>query len=610
MHEYGVTMVKNSKLDFKSVGELTSAGYTFVVDFYQRGYRWSADDVWTLVEDISSYDGAYFLQPIIVKRQDNPNSFELVDGQQRLTTLNLILDIAKPGTKFNLHYMRNADGSPNDGDNNLDKLFKKAASNKLKALYSADNQNLYEKLKAKLESVYFVIYDIGEASGYEIFNKINAGKIILADCELIKAFILYSMKNRWSSDEKSDFLKSWNTALNHVCDNGFYGFILGKRFEKIGKAHLYSRLDVMIAELFSMSDEDWKNAYPIFKVFESYVKQTSYDGIRTFIDEFRRLDERLYSAYKDDAVFHYVGAALSMNRAASIHELFCEYGANDTRLLKCRDLSGRNAFIGAVKGRIRNLLSSYGIGEQASCESIKDAISNWKKSESSKVRDLLLLHNVFIELNRHKRFSFYSFFNERWEIEHINPDTDNSDNKDFIKGLYLYLREGQSIPDEKSMDLYITERYKEIISENARNTIDEAIKTKAWTGPDNVVENIDSRLAEVDAANVAKEYFFKEYVTTYSSEDKQDLWNLVLLDKSTNAGIQNKFFLEKRNRVLANEKKGAYVLPGTAYAFMKAYSKSLAHPFQWDMMSDGNAYVDNIAQVIFYNLYKGGDSNE
>ncbi len=66
------------------VGEIVGQ---FFVPGYQRGYRWGREEVTRLLDDISESSGRkYFLQPVVAKRRDD-GKWELVDGQQRLTTL-------------------------------------------------------------------------------------------------------------------------------------------------------------------------------------------------------------------------------------------------------------------------------------------------------------------------------------------------------------------------------------------------------------------------------------------------------------------------------------------------------------------------------------------
>jgi uncharacterized protein with ParB-like and HNH nuclease domain len=73
-------------------------GYTFSIPAYQRGYRWKKEtqvkdllvDIWSYALDPTNPDDFYCLQPVVVK-PTGVNSYELIDGQQRLTTILLIL---------------------------------------------------------------------------------------------------------------------------------------------------------------------------------------------------------------------------------------------------------------------------------------------------------------------------------------------------------------------------------------------------------------------------------------------------------------------------------------------------------------------------------------
>ena len=63
---------------------------SFVIEAYQRGYRWGKDEIEHLLNDIYEIPGEkYCLQPVVVK-PNGEGSYELIDGQQRLTTLYLV----------------------------------------------------------------------------------------------------------------------------------------------------------------------------------------------------------------------------------------------------------------------------------------------------------------------------------------------------------------------------------------------------------------------------------------------------------------------------------------------------------------------------------------
>ena len=70
-------------------------GLKFNVPSYQRGYRWNEHEVTTLLEDLYTHskqnrDYKYCLQPLIVKKVSD-NTYDVVDGQQRLTTIFIFL---------------------------------------------------------------------------------------------------------------------------------------------------------------------------------------------------------------------------------------------------------------------------------------------------------------------------------------------------------------------------------------------------------------------------------------------------------------------------------------------------------------------------------------
>ena len=87
-----------NSLELKTINELSE--YKFMIPAYQRGYRWTTQEVTDLLNDVhefipkqiddSSEKTWYCLQPIVLKLIDNEN-YEVIDGQQRLTTIFLIL---------------------------------------------------------------------------------------------------------------------------------------------------------------------------------------------------------------------------------------------------------------------------------------------------------------------------------------------------------------------------------------------------------------------------------------------------------------------------------------------------------------------------------------
>ena len=71
-------------------------GKDFIIPHYQRGFRWEAQEVEELLDDLWNFEKTsnkgefYCLQPIVLQ-QKGENIFHVLDGQQRLTTLYLIV---------------------------------------------------------------------------------------------------------------------------------------------------------------------------------------------------------------------------------------------------------------------------------------------------------------------------------------------------------------------------------------------------------------------------------------------------------------------------------------------------------------------------------------
>lgn len=83
-----------------TVGELFADDTVYTVPVYQRNYAWRAQQIEQLISDIhdaatdvgSDPDAGYFLGNLIVTARTSPTpDFEVIDGQQRLTTLYLLL---------------------------------------------------------------------------------------------------------------------------------------------------------------------------------------------------------------------------------------------------------------------------------------------------------------------------------------------------------------------------------------------------------------------------------------------------------------------------------------------------------------------------------------
>ena len=70
------------------------APITYVIPIYQRNYAWERDEICALIKDVhDSMDmgkTVYYIGTLVTYKRDE-NKYEVIDGQQRLTTIYLIL---------------------------------------------------------------------------------------------------------------------------------------------------------------------------------------------------------------------------------------------------------------------------------------------------------------------------------------------------------------------------------------------------------------------------------------------------------------------------------------------------------------------------------------
>jgi len=200
-----------NSVELKTLNELSQ--YSFYIPAYQRGYRWTEQEVKDLLNDITEFMPReivgsddrtwYCLQPVVVK-QRKENEYEVIDGQQRLTTAYLILHylnqdfVEKKRDKlFNLDYETRPDSKifiqhPEvDSSSCIDFYYMHQAYSTIEKWFEAsEQQTSFDKndFRSKIKFHTKVIwYETTEENPITVFTRLNIGKISLTNAELIKA---------------------------------------------------------------------------------------------------------------------------------------------------------------------------------------------------------------------------------------------------------------------------------------------------------------------------------------------------------------------------------------------------------------------------------------
>lgn len=200
-----------SSLNKRKVSELFKRQYE--IPDYQRGYRWRKEDVQYLIDDITEYyksnkshnskvddiaeyskssescnsSEGYFLNVLVV--QKNGDNYDIVDGQQRLTTIAILMNMLK--SDFN----KKSDLLEKDR-NSVDESFIEEAR-------KADISNLNSEM---LNNCWFFEYELdSNENAAEVFERINTGKIPLSSAELLKAYLVTKESDNIKKKESKSF---------------------------------------------------------------------------------------------------------------------------------------------------------------------------------------------------------------------------------------------------------------------------------------------------------------------------------------------------------------------------------------------------------------------
>ena len=259
-----------------SVTDLFGNGKAFVIPEYQRPYAWTEEHVETLFEDLweftftrggSKRDGTYFLGSMVSYEREK-GTFEIVDGQQRITSLFLLLRAIYTKLTSTIESERSDEArhfidtieplvwrtdklngkvnykealltscvlnhENNEGNSILRSILESGkVSNKLKDRYSQNYLRfleLYDKhSKENALGVYDFIYAVlnqaillpitagSQDSALDIFSTLNDRGLPLSDADIFKAKIY----NYLSDDEKKGFIKRWQDLDEQATDAG------------------------------------------------------------------------------------------------------------------------------------------------------------------------------------------------------------------------------------------------------------------------------------------------------------------------------------------------------------------------------------------------------
>lgn len=574
---------------------------SFSIPAYQRGYRWTPRQVTELLDDVFTFqsrpktavDSFYCLQPVVVTRNNIEKPWELIDGQQRLTTIFLILSyfncrltVEHRKKLFSLVYVTHEDSAEylqtlneSRSDENIDFSHIWQAYQAIHEWFK-DKANWINVMEsAFLNSVKVIWYEVNSnvVDPIAVFTRLNMGKIPLTNAELVKALFLKEGNfekegERVRQIQQLKIAQEWDEIERRLHDDSFWFFLAntGQEANRIDFI-LSLRADQLTSDLVQRHDPN----YIFLKFNEQLTKNVG--QINDEWDIVKKVFLRLDEWYRDRYLYHVIGFLLWQKVKVS-----------DIINLAQKAVS-KTSFRLALKEEIFRKLFKPGLGELSSVEIkklIDDKVTELSyESDKEDIRELLLLFNIvsLLEIgDSGPRFPFEYFKKDRWDLEHIRSVKSNMpERKDEQKAWLEHVLEYLSAT--------------EILEGNSQ------VDTQ-----DSGMIDIMTILRDTEPFDEkAFEAIFSQVIDRYDPGSDQDvdnsIGNLTLLDATTNRGYGNAIFPHKRRKLISLDKAGKFVPLCTKNAFLKYYSSKIDEMLIWthkDAFAHQAAIADSLSRFF------------
>lgn len=613
-----------NKIELKSVRELL--GMKFFIPSYQRGYRWTEQQVKDLLNDILEFSQKkkheskyYCLQPLVVKRKDKDvlssikaatsieevenllkGSWEVIDGQQRLTTIFLILSVLGETSVYSLEYeTRNCSKeflenfNEEKKNDNIDYYHIIQSKETVKSWFGKVEEKKNDFKEILLNDVKFIWYESVDENPIKVFTRLNIGKISLTNAELIKALLL----NRSNFGEKdSEHLKlrqqeiasEWDYIEYTLQNDEFWLFLREKGYDRPTRIDFIFDLiceQKTLGTFHNIGTDDYKTFryfYEYFKQNEEVQDSKQNAKQKTKIDICWSKVKDYFQTFKewfdDLELYHYIGYLVEYNYSLSglVSEWHCS--------------KNKDSFVNYLKAEIKKKIEG--------CPRL-DFQYKEDGNDKGRCKPILLFQNIQTVINQNKnnlsneeyklgvfyKFPFHLYKLENWDVEHINSNTTNDE-------------EDADTQNEWLLNVYLS-------------------------ADDDTQQKIRSYF---ESSNDKKEKLFEEIKKKISQNEewtlvkKNRIWNYTLLDSSTNRSYGNAIFSGKRRVIIGKDKglsiaipkigkdgklqlgeekkaKSSFVPPCTKQVFMKYYSATMSDANYWTEI-DAKGYLKDIDDCI------------
>lgn len=553
--------MENIKLETKYIDEISGR---YVVESYQRGYRWGDDEVIRLLDDVfQNGKNNYCLQPIVVKKRND--AFELIDGQQRLTTIYLIYKYLSETFSVMFHtpnftieyktrtssaeYLSNLDFSKSDEC--IDFWFISNAYKKIDEWFKVDlpirTTRIFEYFKENVKIIWYEVPDTVDAIA--LFTRLNIGKIPLTSAELVKAMFLSHSNSADMTDERQNEISlQWDNIEKELHNDSLWYFLTNNSKQKY-----QTRIDLVLDLISGKTIDNREKYFTYFEFDKMGKKEKSHMPIWRKIQNTFLL---LKDWHEDHELYHKIGYLI-----ASGHETLL-------KIFRLSENKTKSEFRGLLDNLIKSSIAIKGNYVDLSYD---------KPLDYKKISTLLLLFNVESVRQNGEQSQWFPFdkfkYNNggkvNWSLEHIHAQQSDGlrTQETWKEWLKLHIPSIMSIRGNSELVKQMEEAYSKTQLERTE------------------FESIQQQVVALLSVSGNTEYM-------------HSIANLALLNTADNAALNNSTFDVKRNEIIRMDKEGQYIPFCTKMVFLKYYTPSADNQLHFWGQVDRVAYVNSINTVL------------
>ncbi len=552
-------------LELKLIGDIAGS---FRVARYQRGYRWGQLEVERLLDDIwENGDKDYSLQPVVVKR-DAEDVWELVDGQQRLTTLFLIFiymqraGLKNVGPQYSLtydtrvksaEYLRAPD--PSLANDNIDFFHMHAAYNCIQSWFERNGPTPLKRQEVAddvfrylCKRVRVIWYEAAQGlDSTALFTRLNVGRIPLTDAELFKALLLSrSRGGPLASDRTHEIAAQWDNIERDLRHPEVWAFVADET-----SSDTPTRMTLLLDALAGGPRGRTRPRFYTFDVLREKVEDCGADAVWNQVVQLHAL---VLGWYENRDHYHKIGYLVTV-------------GQRFSDIVALAAGKAKSEFGAILDARIRETLDLTPSGVTT--------ISY--ESDAQKCSRLLLLMNVE-SVRRMKdsteRYSFRIHRSQTWSLEHIHAQ--HAENLTKAEQWKEWLR----LHRDALADLPV---------------IEDVRRTELLARIDGAGDKLDRQTFQVLVRDVSAVFTNADTSSDASAgHSMHSVSNLALLASGHNSALNNAVFEVKRRRILELDRQGAYIPVCTRQVFLKYYTNADAQQIHFWSTQDREAYLGAI----------------